>query len=196
MQGKELEMYQLPNYKLILDPTKLANALWITEEQAINEFKDGRVVSRFSEYWASRLYDFIKCENSNEAGYDGFIKHKLLGKIKIGVRSLTERGIKFQKSVYIGAGRKCDDEKLLESIEAVDFEIVVDTTEALTFTLMPVKTDILKSLVKDKLFGCSGLTKNKFYELVFKVKSTDEIKFTKIDAFSDFWSRYVNGQII
>jgi len=91
-------------YNLSFNPKKIGDALCITENQVRDEFSDGRVISRFSEYWASRLYNFQKCKSSNEAGYDGTITLKLT-KIKVGVRSLTKSGIKFQQSKYIGSGR-------------------------------------------------------------------------------------------
>lgn len=173
-------MQQLPNYKLILNIEKIAKALWIPKEHAIHEFRDGRVISRFSEHWASKLYDFKKCDNSNEEGYDGFIEHKLLGKTKIGVRSLTKHGIKFQKSSDIGSGRDCDTEKLIKAIESVDFEIVIDITKSPTIILVPVKAVVLIDMIKNELLKCTGLSKNKFYKLIFGINSTDDLYFNKI----------------
>ena len=63
-------------YKLTFDCQRIADALWIHYADANKEFHDGRVVSRFSEYWAGKLYGFKKSNNSNQAAYDGTIESR------------------------------------------------------------------------------------------------------------------------
>ncbi len=80
----------LPAYELRFRPEAIAAALWIAPDQAIREFRDGRVVSRFSEYWAALLYQFERNENSNEAGHDGTVSHPLLGRLHFCDRCLGQ----------------------------------------------------------------------------------------------------------
>ena len=113
---------------LKLDVNNLAKSLGISEEAVVKEFTDGRVISRFAEHWAARLYNFDKAVNSNQKGYDGVFITPLVN-LRIGVRSLTKSGIKFQDSKYIGSGRNCNTENLIESVNSFDVEIVVDIIE-------------------------------------------------------------------
>ena len=47
------------------------------------------------------------------------------------------------------------------------FEIVVDITEVPKVKFIPVNTRILLRMVNDGVLGCSGLTKEQFYKLLF-----------------------------
>lgn len=173
-------MSNIPNFKLVLDMESIAKVLWIPKEAALVEFSDGRVISRFSEHWAKRLYDLDKCENTNTAGYDLYLRHTLFGLKTVAVRSLTNSGIKFQDSKYIGSGRKCEDEDLLRSLEGVTYEIVVDITECPEFHLLPVDGATLIKAFYDKNLTCSGWNKKTFYRTIFNVESPKELHYEEI----------------
>lgn len=165
-------MEYLPNFKVILDTAKLADALWISEEDVVREFSDGRVTSRFGEIWAGKLYQFKKCENTNESGFDGLIEHPLIDRVRIGVRSLTKSGIRFQMSKFIGSGRTCTLDNLRESIAVMDFEIVMDIVDCPIIHVLPVKATDLMALVDSGNLTQKGLNRSSFYKKVFGVDVT------------------------
>ncbi len=164
-----MSRYQPPIVKIKFDPLKIAEPLWLTGEQVLEGFSDARVVSRFSEYWAAKVYGFVKCKNTNEAGYDGYIdsENTLQGVIAVAIRSIGKSGIKFQQSKFIGSGRKCTVEDLVDSLKHVDYEIVIDITSFPDVLMLPIKSDILLNFVRDGLLKPSGWSKNKFYTVLF-----------------------------
>lgn len=162
--------YIPPQYKIEFNVNKIAEALCITPNQAIKEFRDGRVISRFSEYWAGQIYDFKKVENTNNEGYDGIIEMPLLGKFYVGVRSLTKSGIRFQKSKFMGSGRHCSISNLIESIENIDFEIVVDILDFPCIIMSPVDKDKLLYLINNGELTINGFNRNQFYNKIFDNK--------------------------
>lgn len=174
--------YTPPRYVAILDETKIALALGLKPEQVLKEFKDARVISRFSEYWAGRLYEYKKIENSNNESYDGIIEIRLLGHIHVSIKCLTQSGIKFQQSKYVGSGRTCDTKKLLASFKNVDFVIIIDITEFPVIKFVPITTKVLIQLVNTGLLTCSGYRKDAFYKQVFN-SSSNEMIFEKFDLY-------------
>jgi hypothetical protein len=159
--------YIPPNFKIVFDPQIIADALWINYDQAEKEFKDGRVVSRFSEYWTEKLYGFKKSSNTNTAMYDGYITNPLLGKLYISVRSLTKSGIRFQQSKFIGSGRHCNRDDLINSISNIDFEIVVDIVDFPCVMLSVVSAGNLLEKIKSGRITPSGLNRIKYYKELF-----------------------------
>lgn len=126
------------------DVNAIASALGISVEAVLKEFKDGRVISRFTEHWCAELYNFVKNDSSDAEGFDGFVPSEGgLGDQKIAVRTLTARGIKFQQSKYIGSGRCCTQENLIESLQMADYELVVDCIGFPTVLFLPVKNNEL-----------------------------------------------------
>ena len=160
-------MYIPPNFKILFDPQQISNALWIDEWQVLKEFKDGRVVSRFSEYWTEKLYGFKKSNNSNTSGHDGTIENPLFGTLYVCVRSLTKTGIKFQQSKFIGSGRNCTSDNLIESIKGIDFEIVVDIVDFPCILLSAVSADNLLKMIEDGKITPGGLSRIGYYSKVF-----------------------------
>lgn len=171
------------NYTIELNVEEIARALWLEPLQVKKEFRDGRVTSRFSEYWAGKLYGFEKEENPNKTGYDGTIDtcSPLIGKVPVGVRSLTGSGIKFQLSKHIGSGRKCVKENLLDSLSLIEFEIVVDITEIPKVLFVPVKSSTLIKLCVEDVLTCNGFNKKKFYSFI----DVKEIEFIDIYNLQD-----------
>jgi len=153
--------------KIKINIDLVSKALHIPEEAVIKEFRDGRVTSRFSEYWAAELYNFKKNNNTNKAAYDGTIEHPLLGSFCIGVRSLTKSGIKFQQSKYIGSGRKCTQKDLLLSLTNIDFELIIDIIDFPIIYFIPVDGNILINLIKEKKLTPSGYNRQNFYKFIF-----------------------------
>lgn len=174
--------YTPPNFKIVFDPQRIADALWIRRSQAEKEFKDGRVVSRFSEYWTEKLYGFKKSDNSNTAMYDGYILNPLLGKIYVSVRSLTKAGIKFQQSKFIGSGRKCSKQDLLESMSGIDFEIVVDITDFPCVMISVVAAEKLTNMIRNGGLTPSGLNRSNYYKKMFHT-TVNSIKAESIDPY-------------
>lgn len=175
--------YTPPNFKIVFDPQRIADALWIDRPQAEKEFKDGRVVSRFSEYWTEKLYGFKKSDNSNTAMYDGYILNPLLGKIYVSVRSLTKSGIKFQQSKFIGSGRKCSKIDLLESMQGIDFEIVVDITDFPCVVMSVVRAEKLTTMIRRDELNPAGLNRSNYYKKMFHT-TVDSLNVKTIDPYS------------
>lgn len=174
--------YVPPQYKIKFDVDKIADALCITSDQAIKEFRDGRVISRFSEYWAGKIYDFKKEDNTNNEGYDGIVEIPLLGKFYVGVRSLTKSGIRFQKSKFMGSGRHCNINNLIESIQDIDFEIVVDILDFPCIIMSPVDKDKLLYLINNGELTMSGFNRKQFYKKIFGV-TVDKLNLEYYDLY-------------
>jgi hypothetical protein len=165
-----------------MNVNNIAQSLGLTDEQVMKEFKDARVISRFSEYWAGRMYDYIKVDNTNNASYDGIIQNKLLGDIKVSIKSLTKSGVHFQQSKFIGSGRICTNENLLQSLRDINFVIVVDIINFPSIKFIPISSEILINLVNQKLLSCNGYNENKFYKTIFNTNSED-IKFIEFNIY-------------
>lgn len=156
----------MKSYKFVFDVKSLSNEVCLTEKDTINSFRDGRVVSRFSEHWAEALYKFKKSKSSNQPGYDGTIKAGGFEKLRISIKSLTKSGIKFQQSVNQGAGRKCNNDLLLESLDQFDYVVVIDVIDFPIVKTIPIKVEYLKKLVKTDQLTCGGLKRNNLLKLI------------------------------
>jgi hypothetical protein len=161
-------------FKKDFDITAIASSLEISTDAVLKEFKDGRVISRFTEHWCAELYNFVKNDSSDAEGFDGFIPSTGgLGNQKIAVRTLTARGIKFQQSKYIGSGRQCTQDNLIESLQKADYELVVDCTDFPIVLFIPIKTsDLIILAMKDgkkgvKILNPRGLSASDFYMTFF-----------------------------
>jgi len=154
--------------EIILIPQQIAEALKISVESVTKEFQDGRVISRFAEYWAAELFGFHKHNGSNIPLTDGELTTPQMGSIKVSVRTLTKRGIKFQQSKFIGYGRSCNKENLIKSIEEVDKFCVVDITNFPKITLVLLDTKVLLRWIREEKLSQVGLNKVKFYTLLLE----------------------------
>jgi hypothetical protein len=152
-----------PRYRLTFDPRKLSNALWISPEAVLEEFRDGRVSSRFAEHWVAALYKVTKSENTNQPGHDGVISHPLTGEWRVSVKSLTKSGVKFQHSRYVGSGRGCTVTDLRRSLEDADFVIAVDIRDFPVVRTVPVGQRALLDLVDAQCLTPTGLRPAEFY---------------------------------
>ena len=172
----------LPIHRLCFNVPLLSAALNLEDFQIIESFKDGRVSSRFSEYWAGSLYGFEKCVNSNKPKYDGNVVHPLVEnmELNVSVRSLTDKVV-FQQSKYIGGGRKCNLDDLKSSVMHIDFVIVVDIFPFPTITFLPIKSKTLLDAIDEGKLGVGGKTRNTFYKMFFNCHPQD-IKIDKLTS--------------
>jgi len=145
------------------DAAAIAAALNISTEIVQKEFRDARVTSRFSEHWGAKLYDFAKHLNTNRAGTDGAVDVGELGAMEVSVKCLTRGGVKFQKSKYVGSGRKCTPADLLTSLAETSKVLVVDIRDFPTVCFVPVDTKDLMAAASAGLLTPSGWSDSKFF---------------------------------
>lgn len=145
------------------DAAAIAAALNISTEIVQKEFRDARVTSRFSEHWGAKLYDFAKHLNTNQAGSDGAVGVGELGTVDVSVKCLTRAGVKFQKSKFVGSGRKCTPANLMESLAETSKVLVVDIRDFPTVCFVPVDTKDLMAAASAGLLTPSGWNEVKFY---------------------------------
>jgi len=154
----------------------VAHALKIPEDVVVHEFKDGRVASRFTEHWAAQVFAFKKSENTN-APQDGKIELQHLPESgNISVKTLTEHGVKFQRSRNIGSGRVCTIDDLVEAVKSADLYIVADVTEFPSVKLVPVRSTIILGWVYDGFLTPAGIRAKEFYRLLKKGR---QLRFVK-----------------
>lgn len=151
-------------YRIHFSPELMAQALWLAPHQVTREFRDGRVISRFSEYWAARLYDFEKSSNANQKGHDGVIRSPLLGELRVCIRSLTSAGIRFQRSGNIGSGRTCTRQALVDALSDIAYVIAVDITQFPVIHTLPTPASRLLALVEAGKLTPSGMSRIRFYD--------------------------------
>ncbi len=153
--------------KAELNVAELSAALKITPDEVIREFRDGRVISHFAEIWGNRIFGYAKHLNSNYRGSDASIDLGNMGPFEISVRSLTEAGIRFQRSVNTGGGRKpASQEDVIDAINAVDRVVVVDIREFPLVSFMALNSKWLLKKAYEKAITPNGLKAKRFYNLV------------------------------
>lgn len=148
------------------DAKQIASALEVSVEAVVNGFRDGRVAAPWLEEWASNLYRFDKHANSNTAYTDGQVETNGIGPIGVQVKSLTQGGVKFQQSKFVGSGRSCEQADLERSIRAVDKFCVVDITQFPFLEFYLIDSKILLTWTLTGKLTCSGLSPNKFRSMV------------------------------
>ena len=123
---------------------------------------DGRVASKYNEkiILPGIINGYIP-EPGDAPGMDGRVGSRVYE-----VRSLTPRGIKFQRSQYQGKGRTCNQAQLLESICEKDCFLIVDITRPPMFGLTILPSEIVEKWVHNGFLTPSGLTPSKFWWLM------------------------------
>ncbi len=160
---------ELTAVEMTFDAKAIADALNLTESVVVNEFRDGRVASRFTEHWGAKIYGYLKHKNTNASDSDGQIKAgDLPNALTISVKSLTKSGVKFQHSKFIGSGRGCTFDDLKDSIKSVDLYLIVDISEFPELIFLPIRSVVLLSWVKEDKLTPRGLSKRAFYENLSK----------------------------
>ena len=150
---------------MLLEVAALSAALRVSDRTVMRSFLDGRVVSAWTEEWASALFGFDRSPSSNQAFSDGGRELGELGSVQVQVKTLTRGGVKFQQSKYIGSGRNCTQANLEASIEGVDKYCIVDVVE---FPLLSFYLIDSKVLLREALLGnitCRGMTRNTFLKI-------------------------------
>jgi hypothetical protein len=161
------------NYRLVLDAAQAAAGLWMDEAELEREFRDGRVVSRFTEHWVTRLYGGLtRASRQDQPGFDCELPTPLFGRECIEVKCLTQSKVRFQRSHRVGKGRSCSREELLLDLQHSDGYIVVDVTEFPVVYTLPVRSQLLCRLVLSGQLTPSGLSSQQFYERVVGMPKT------------------------
>jgi hypothetical protein len=136
--------------------------LRITPSDALVKFQDPRVTSWFAEIWGERLFGYTKHVNSNHPGSDARIGLGAIGRFDISVRCFNRNTIKFQKSKYIGSGRKASVEDLIESVESIERVIVVDFRRFPVLRFIPLDSKVLLKLIRLGKLSPSGISPGRF----------------------------------
>src|SRR4051812_12871253 len=105
---------------------EIAKALRISSKDALEKFTDPRVVSWLAEIWGETLFGFRRHPSSNHPGSDASLILGAIGRFDVSVRCFNKGNVKFQKSKFIGSGRKGTANDLIESVEAVERIVIVD----------------------------------------------------------------------
>ncbi len=156
----------------------LSRALKITPEDALAKFRDPRVTSWFAEIWGERLFGYQKHISSNHPGSDAAIDLGAMGRFDISVRCFCRNTIKFQKSKYIGSGRRASDADLIDSIDSVERYVLVDLRRFPRMRFVPLDSKALLRLIRQGRLTTSGISPRRFdewLEAAFEV-STVEIE--------------------
>jgi hypothetical protein len=161
--------------KINFDISAIAAALKITSEQVISAFRDGRGAWPFSELWGAHLYEFIKHANTNQPFSDGAVALGQLRDVNVSVKALTNRGIKFQQSKYVGFGRSTDQAGLIASIEACDRIVVVDITEFPSVSFVPIDSTRLIGAAHTGQLTVRGWRKPGLYRWVEQTYAVTEV---------------------
>ncbi len=140
----------------------IAAALKLTPHDVIEKFRDPRITSWFAEIWGERLFGYKKHLNSNYAGSDGAIQLGDMGRFDISVRCFNTNGVKFQKSKFIGSGRRATPDDLIESIESVERYVLVDLRQFPLLRFYPIDSKALLRLIRLGKLTASGITTRAF----------------------------------
>ena len=88
---------------------------------------------------------------------------------------MTNSGIRFQQSKYIGSGRTCNKELLLKSLDDVDFIIIVDIINFPQIKFIPVPSSTIIGLINNDSLTHNGYRENSFYSNIFKMAPNDVV---------------------
>ncbi len=155
-----------PAYSIKLNEEQLASALMLTIADIRSCFSDGRVASRFVEHWAERMFGVIKYLNTNHQSSDGYYELADGSKIEVSIRTLTDNGIRFQDSKFMGVGRSCSVSDLKASIRRADQWIVFDITPFPLIRAMKIKCSVLEHWIDMGELTPSGLSYSSFCKLL------------------------------
>lgn len=156
---------------LEFDAERIASSLLIEPAQVVEAFRDGRGAWPFSEFWAAQWFAFSKHANSNNPVSDGAVAHVALRDVRISVKALTRRGVKFQQSRDVGSGRASTRDRLIAAIEGCDRVLVVDIVEFPTVSFVPVDATRLVGAVHRGDLKVRGWTRAQFYAWVMATYS-------------------------
>lgn len=153
-------------WKTELSVDQISQALKITPADVVSKFQDGRVTSWFAEIWGERLFSYKKHTNTNHPGSDASIDLGAMGPFEISVRSLTNAGIKFQKSANIGSGRSATQIDVDDAVASVERVVVVDIRDFPNLTFVPLDSKWLLRQAHKGALTARGLSPARFYDLL------------------------------
>jgi hypothetical protein len=184
LKGSAASKPLLTYWKAELSVDEISRALKITPSDVVAKFRDGRVTSWFAEIWGERLFRYTKHPNSNYPGSDASIDLGAMGPFEISVRSLTNAGIRFQKSANIGSGRSASQSDVDDAIAGVDRVVVVDIRDFPKLTFIPIDTRWLLRQAHKGVLTSRGLVPSKLYDLLATEFSVEEKSFDLTVALS------------
>lgn len=171
---------RVPIYEFELDLGEVAHALWVSEEDALKGLADGRVASRWAEHWGARVGKIVKSTNTNEKGFDLSATVADIS-IQVSNKCLSNSGVKFQQSRFVGSGRSCTTDDLLASLESTDLVQVVDITGLPKIRLVTVRARDLRKEVKGGRLTPSGWRRASFYDFLKRVYDPEVVRLTRAD---------------
>jgi hypothetical protein len=140
----------------------LAAAFRISEESVRELFHNGRFVSWLAEYWVRDAFKLSLYSNKNHASSDGYHALPDNSQVEHSIRVITARGIKFQASKNMGAGRSCTLNDLKDNIRKTERWIVVDVVQFPRITFYRLKCSVLERWIDNGELTTSGLPYNRF----------------------------------
>ena len=150
--------------RIVFDADAIADALHVSVEDATRKFRDGRVAGQWAELWSANLYAYVLHGHANVAATDGAVAAEELGDLGVSVKSLTGGGVKFQQSVYVGAGRTCTTADLIASIAKSDRHLVVDVRAFPTVDFLVLPATWLLNKAHGGLLTASGWSGRRLYD--------------------------------
>ena len=142
----------------------IANNLGLPYATALAVFSNGRAFSQIGEEHAAILMGFELHHHKDVRGSDGFREDPKSGaKLLISVKSAARANVKFQLSVYTGAGRTCTLANLIDSIEQSDSIVVVDVRELPHVRITEFPAQCALDWIDAGILSPSGMTPERFY---------------------------------
>jgi len=166
LKGSVASKRLLTCWKAVLSVDDLSNALKITPEEVVAKFRDGRITSWFAEIWGAKLFGYQKHLSSNHPGSDASIDIGLIGPYEISVRTVTNSGIKFQKSKDIGSSRGATQTDVYNAISDVERVVVVDIRKFPEVTFIPLDSKWLLRHAHNGTLTANGLSAARLYGLL------------------------------
>jgi len=88
---------------------------------------------------------------------------------KVGIRSLTKNGVRFQSSISTGGGRTCSKDVLIESLKQSIFTIVCDICPFGKWTYWVIENRLLVNCVRRNELTTRGWQREGFYNFLEQV---------------------------
>jgi hypothetical protein len=142
----------------------IANSLGLSYSTTLAVFSNGRAFSQIGEEHAAILMGFELHHHKDVRGTDGFRTDPKTGaKLLVSVKSAARANVKFQLSVYTGAGRKCSPANLLDSINQADTIVVVDVRQLPHVRITEFPAQCAVDWIEAGILSASGMTAERFY---------------------------------
>jgi hypothetical protein len=144
-------------------------------EAAQHALADGRVSSTWQEFIAETIYNVTQNPDKNgvyDLYYDFDVPfNNFKQSFRIGVKSLTKRGVDLTQSKWKGRDVKLTHDQKMEafisSVMTCDYHIVADINEPGTYYFLPVSSLEIIIKVKDGLIKNPVINRKDFYEIFY-----------------------------